>query len=123
MSTDVTSDANGKPESGASGTVISAEAAAPQAPVSPAPAPQAPVSGKMSRESVTVIVTLLVATFVVILNETIMNVALQRLKSGWIHDVEIVQFHQRLGFNKRDGGIQVQRFMCVRAGLDKTQCP
>ncbi|MFP3599858.1 MFS transporter, partial [Chryseobacterium sp. SIMBA_029] len=44
---------------------------------------QAPASGttsdKMSRESVTVIVTLLVATFVVILNETIMNVALQRL--------------------------------------------
>ncbi len=34
---------------------------------------------KMSRESVTVIATLLVATFVVILNETIMNVALQRL--------------------------------------------
>jgi len=33
----------------------------------------------MSRESVTVIATLLVATFVVILNETIMNVALQRL--------------------------------------------
>lgn len=39
------------------------------------PAPQA----RMSRESVTIIVTLLVATFVVILNETIMNVALQRL--------------------------------------------
>ncbi|WP_226760882.1 DHA2 family efflux MFS transporter permease subunit, partial [Arthrobacter sp. SO3] len=34
---------------------------------------------KMSRESVTIIGTLLVATFVVILNETIMNVALQRL--------------------------------------------
>ncbi|MEV7456026.1 DHA2 family efflux MFS transporter permease subunit [Pseudarthrobacter oxydans] len=34
---------------------------------------------KMSRESVTIISTLLVATFVVILNETIMNVALQRL--------------------------------------------
>ncbi|MET1022134.1 MAG: MDR family MFS transporter [Arthrobacter sp.] len=34
---------------------------------------------KMSREAVTVIATLLVATFVVILNETIMNVALQRL--------------------------------------------
>lgn len=34
---------------------------------------------KMSRESVTIIATLLVATFVVILNETIMNVALQRL--------------------------------------------
>jgi hypothetical protein len=36
----------------------------------------------MSRESVTIIVTLLVATFVVILNETIMNVALQRLMVG-----------------------------------------
>ncbi|MCB5273014.1 putative multidrug resistance protein EmrY [Arthrobacter sp. SO5] len=34
---------------------------------------------KLSRESVTIIGTLLVATFVVILNETIMNVALQRL--------------------------------------------
>lgn len=34
---------------------------------------------KLSRESVTIIVTLLVATFVVILNETIMNVALPRL--------------------------------------------
>ncbi|WP_458107920.1 DHA2 family efflux MFS transporter permease subunit [Arthrobacter sp. R3-55] len=92
MSTDVTSDANGKPESGASGTVISAEAAAPQAPVSPAPAPQAPVSGKMSRESVTVIVTLLVATFVVILNETIMNVALQRLMTDLQVSASTVQW-------------------------------
>ncbi|WP_346926158.1 DHA2 family efflux MFS transporter permease subunit [uncultured Arthrobacter sp.] len=58
-------------------------------PVQTAPAEQTvqtPAAGgtaappaKMSRESVTVIATLLVATFVVILNETIMNVALQRL--------------------------------------------
>ena len=55
-------------------------------PVQTAPAAQTPAAGgtaappeKMSRESVTVIATLLVATFVVILNETIMNVALQRL--------------------------------------------
>ncbi|MCW3765634.1 DHA2 family efflux MFS transporter permease subunit [Paenarthrobacter ureafaciens] len=66
MSTDVTPGASGESVSGA---------LASKEPVSP----QAPVSGKMSRESVTVIVTLLVATFVVILNETIMNVALQRL--------------------------------------------
>lgn len=66
MSTDVTPGASGESVSGA---------LASKEPVRP----QAPVSGKMSRESVTVIVTLLVATFVVILNETIMNVALQRL--------------------------------------------
>jgi DHA2 family lincomycin resistance protein-like MFS transporter len=47
--------------------------------IRPAPAaPPAPPE-KLSRESVTIIATLLVATFVVILNETIMNVALQRL--------------------------------------------
>ncbi|MDR7081690.1 DHA2 family lincomycin resistance protein-like MFS transporter [Arthrobacter ginsengisoli] len=61
MSTDVSSQSPGDPAQ----AQIAAEAAAP------------PV--KMSRESVTVIATLLVATFVVILNETIMNVALQRL--------------------------------------------
>jgi DHA2 family lincomycin resistance protein-like MFS transporter len=92
MSTDVTSDANGKPESGASGTVISADAAAPQAPVPTAPVSHAPVSGKMSRESVTVIVTLLVATFVVILNETIMNVALQRLMTDLQVSASTVQW-------------------------------
>jgi MFS transporter, DHA2 family, lincomycin resistance protein len=37
------------------------------------------VSGKLPRNSVIIIATLLAATFVVILNETIMNVALQRL--------------------------------------------
>lgn len=61
MSTDVSSKPAGDPAQ----AQAAAEAAAPPA--------------KMSRESVTVIATLLVATFVVILNETIMNVALQRL--------------------------------------------
>ena len=55
MSTDITSDAHGNPVQTTT------------------------ITEKMPRESVTVIVTLLVATFVVILNETIMNVALQRL--------------------------------------------
>ena len=61
MSTDVSSKPPGDPAQ----AQAAAEAAA--------------APGKMSRESVTVIATLLVATFVVILNETIMNVALQRL--------------------------------------------
>ena len=61
MSTDVSSKPPGDPAQ----AQAAAEAVAPPA--------------KMSRESVTVIATLLVATFVVILNETIMNVALQRL--------------------------------------------
>ena len=61
MSTDVSSKRPGDPVR----VQAAAEAAAPPA--------------KMSRESVTVIATLLVATFVVILNETIMNVALRRL--------------------------------------------
>ncbi|WP_455836381.1 DHA2 family efflux MFS transporter permease subunit [Pseudarthrobacter siccitolerans] len=47
---------------------------------------------KMSRESVTVITTLLVATFVVILNETIMNVALQRLMVDLQVDAPTVQW-------------------------------
>ena len=67
MSTDVSSKTPGDP-----------------GPTTPAAQPQvaggaAAPPAKMSRESVTVIGTLLVATFVVILNETIMNVALQRL--------------------------------------------
>lgn len=74
MSTDVSSNAAGAPAPGAAPAV-------PGSTTPPAPqahgAPTAPA--KMSRESVTIIVTLLVATFVVILNETIMNVALQRL--------------------------------------------
>ncbi|MFK4299668.1 DHA2 family lincomycin resistance protein-like MFS transporter [Arthrobacter sp. GAS37] len=71
MSTDVTSDASGSPVP---------EAGTQQA------------SDKMSRESVTVIVTLLVATFVVILNETIMNVALQRLMTDLNVDAPTVQW-------------------------------
>jgi DHA2 family lincomycin resistance protein-like MFS transporter len=72
-----------------------------KAPREPAPTPQTPASGpapsaqdagKMSRESVTVIVTLLVATFVVILNETIMNVALQRLMVDLGVDAPTVQW-------------------------------
>jgi DHA2 family lincomycin resistance protein-like MFS transporter len=47
---------------------------------------------KMSRESVTIIATLLVATFVVILNETIMNVALQRLMVDLGVDAPTVQW-------------------------------
>ncbi|MGX5715573.1 DHA2 family efflux MFS transporter permease subunit [Arthrobacter sp. MAHUQ-56] len=47
---------------------------------------------KMSREAVTIISTLLVATFVVILNETIMNVALQRLMVDLRVDPPTVQW-------------------------------
>lgn len=47
---------------------------------------------KMSRKSVTIISTLLVATFVVILNETIMNVALQRLMVDLRVDAPTVQW-------------------------------
>jgi DHA2 family lincomycin resistance protein-like MFS transporter len=46
----------------------------------------------ITRQSVTVIVTLLVATFVVILNETIMNVALQRLMVDLRVDAPTVQW-------------------------------
>ncbi|MFE4195809.1 DHA2 family efflux MFS transporter permease subunit [Paenarthrobacter sp. NPDC056912] len=84
MSTDVTSDANGEPVSGAPATGAAG--------LKEAASPKAPVSGKMSRESVTVIVTLLVATFVVILNETIMNVALQRLMTDLQVDAATVQW-------------------------------
>ncbi|KRE81856.1 MDR family MFS transporter [Arthrobacter sp. Soil763] len=54
----------------------------------------APSAGpeKLSRQSVTVITTLLVATFVVILNETIMNVALQRLMADLRVDAPTVQW-------------------------------
>jgi DHA2 family lincomycin resistance protein-like MFS transporter len=72
MSTKVSSDAHGDP-------VQAAEA------LQSAPA-------KMSRESVTIIATLLVATFVVILNETIMNVALQRLMVDLGVDAPTVQW-------------------------------
>ncbi|UKA54728.1 DHA2 family efflux MFS transporter permease subunit [Arthrobacter sp. FW305-BF8] len=84
MSTKVTSNSNGEPAQ---------EPAAPVASPAAAPAPAAaPPSGKMSRESVTVIATLLVATFVVILNETIMNVALQRLMVDLRVDAPTVQW-------------------------------
>ena len=46
----------------------------------------------MPRESVAIIATLLVATFVVILNETIMNVALQRLMVDLNIDAPTVQW-------------------------------
>lgn len=71
MSTDVTSGAHGNPVP-ETGTLQA--------------------SDKMSRESVTVIVTLLIATFVVILNETIMNVALQRLMTDLNVDAPTVQW-------------------------------
>lgn len=72
MSTKVSSDAHGEP--------VQATEAQPSAPA------------KMSRESVTIIATLLVATFVVILNETIMNVALQRLMVDLGVDAPTVQW-------------------------------
>lgn len=75
MSTEVSSNASGQP-------VQSGQAAASR--------PSAPE--KMSRESVTIIATLLVATFVVILNETIMNVALQRLMVDLGVDAPTVQW-------------------------------
>lgn len=77
MSTEVSSNAAGDP-----GQAIDSKAAAP---ISSAPE-------KMSRESVTIIATLLVATFVVILNETIMNVALQRLMVDLKVDAPTVQW-------------------------------
>ncbi|MGO4121218.1 MDR family MFS transporter [Arthrobacter sp. YAF16] len=66
-------------------------AALPPAPVQRAEAPAAGPE-KLSRESVTIIATLLVATFVVILNETIMNVALQRLMVDLRVDAPTVQW-------------------------------
>jgi DHA2 family lincomycin resistance protein-like MFS transporter len=80
MSTDVSSNAHGDPaQARAAQTQTAGEA--------PAAAP-----AKISRESVTIIVTLLVATFVVILNETIMNVALQRLMVDLKIDAPTVQW-------------------------------
>ncbi len=64
-----------------------ADAAAPQPPGAAARGPE-----KLSRGSVTIIATLLVATFVVILNETIMNVALQRLMVDLRVDAPTVQW-------------------------------
>lgn len=53
---------------------------------------RAPGPEKLSKQSVTIIATLLVATFVVILNETIMNVALQRLMVDLRVDAPTVQW-------------------------------
>ncbi len=75
MSTEVSSNASGQP-----GQPARASASKPSTPE------------KMSRESVTIIATLLVATFVVILNETIMNVALQRLMVDLGVDAPTVQW-------------------------------
>lgn len=81
MSPDVSSNAHGDPaQAPTAQTQVAAR--------TPAAAPPA----KMSRESVTIIVTLLVATFVVILNETIMNVALQRLMVDLRIDAPTVQW-------------------------------
>jgi DHA2 family lincomycin resistance protein-like MFS transporter len=78
MSTELSSNAKGDP-----GQAAGVQAAAQAAPATPA---------KMSRDSVTIIATLLVATFVVILNETIMNVALQRLMVDLRIDAPTVQW-------------------------------
>ncbi|WP_028276922.1 MDR family MFS transporter [Arthrobacter sp. I3] len=87
MSTDVSSNASGDPAPGAAPVIPgSATPAAPAA----STAPTAPA--KMPRESVAIIATLLVATFVVILNETIMNVALQRLMVDLNIDAPTVQW-------------------------------
>jgi DHA2 family lincomycin resistance protein-like MFS transporter len=61
--------------------------ASPTAAVAQRPAPE-----KLPRAAVTVIAALLVATFVVILNETIMNVALQRLMVDLGVDAPTVQW-------------------------------
>jgi DHA2 family lincomycin resistance protein-like MFS transporter len=75
MSTEVSSNASGPADQ--SGQTAASKSSAPE---------------KMSRESVTIIATLLVATFVVILNETIMNVALQRLMVDLGVDAPTVQW-------------------------------
>jgi DHA2 family lincomycin resistance protein-like MFS transporter len=72
MSTELSPNAHGEPVQAAEGKLSAPE--------------------KMSRESVTIIATLLVATFVVILNETIMNVALQRLMVDLRVDAPTVQW-------------------------------
>lgn len=92
MSNEVTSKSHGEPgrEPAGAGTAIQQTDASPD--LKPAAHTPAPTGDRMSRESVTVIVTLLVATFVVILNETIMNVALQRLMVDLRVDAPTVQW-------------------------------
>ena len=84
MSTDVSSNAPANPRRG--------PAAAVPGPGGRSRGGHRPAPAKMSRESVTIIATLLVATFVVILNETIMNVALQRLMVDLGVDAPTVQW-------------------------------
>jgi len=88
MPTDVSLNAPGDPAQGpgAPTQAVAGTAAAPP----PGARPGAPAV--ITRQSVTVIVTLLVATFVVILNETIMNVALQRLMVDLRVDAPTVQW-------------------------------
>ncbi|PTT70613.1 DHA2 family efflux MFS transporter permease subunit [Arthrobacter sp. HMWF013] len=73
-------------------TEVSPNAAGQPGQPAPTAATKQPATEKMSRESVTIIATLLVATFVVILNETIMNVALQRLMVDLGVDAPTVQW-------------------------------
>jgi len=87
--TDAESTVAGSADAQSTGTGNRAETAA-GAPANARAAKPAPE--KLSRESVTVIATLLVATFVVILNETIMNVALQRLMVDLRVDAPTVQW-------------------------------
>ncbi|HSU46042.1 MAG TPA: DHA2 family efflux MFS transporter permease subunit [Arthrobacter sp.] len=88
MSTETSPTAGGQPVRNASTTAEPTEGTS--AGASAGTLPAAPE--KMSRESVTIISTLLVATFVVILNETIMNVALQRLMVDLRVDAPTVQW-------------------------------
>ena len=89
MSIEVSSNSPGEP--GEPGAALNPPAGAATETKQAAPT-GTPPADKMSRESVTVIVTLLVATFVVILNETIMNVALQRLMVDLRVDAPTVQW-------------------------------
>ena len=81
MSTEVSPNASGQPgppgKSGQTGRASASKSSAPE---------------KLSRESVTIIATLLVATFVVILNETIMIIALPRLMVDLGVDAPTVQW-------------------------------
>jgi DHA2 family lincomycin resistance protein-like MFS transporter len=92
MSTDVSLNAPGDPAQGpgAQTQAVAGTAATPPPGARPAAPRTAPAV--ITRQSVTVIVTLLVATFVVILNETIMNVALQRLMVDLRVDAPTVQW-------------------------------
>ncbi|WP_426997712.1 DHA2 family efflux MFS transporter permease subunit [Pseudarthrobacter sp. N5] len=91
MSTEVSPNAHGEPvRSGAAATKSADESNTPDK--STTSGKSTTPDQKMSRESVTIIVTLLVATFVVILNETIMNVALPRLMGDLSVNASTVQW-------------------------------